>query len=229
MQVPFSLMILRGLHALTWKFVTEVLVSSLATLLVMAAFSHMTKPTPPVAQDGERLTSLAGKPAAGETDESSETVDDFMQRVALSHVASLKAPASQAANAAASESVAEPGIPLSPRPPAAPPRHERASVSKLHIAASVPKVLPPAKPPLAAIEPAAVSEPGKAEPLPAAVPATPVKAAPLPPLEFGMRLVSGLGTLISVSETRVVQGVASMGDTLTSLVKNDLSHQESVK
>lgn len=209
MQVPISPMILRGLHALTWKFATEVLVSSLATLLVMAVFSHVTKPASPMARDDGRLTSLEGRPAAGKTSESSETADDFVERVALSHIASLKAPASQTAivAVAASEPAAEAGAPLPPRLPATL-RHDRPSASKVHVAASVPKVLPP--PPPATIEP----------PIAVAAPAPVlVKAEPLPPLQYGMRLVSNIGTIISVSQTRVVQSVASVGDTLTSLAK----------
>jgi hypothetical protein len=41
-QVPISLMIRNGLHALTRKLVTEVLVSSLATFLCMAIISTVT-------------------------------------------------------------------------------------------------------------------------------------------------------------------------------------------
>src|SRR5476651_640100 len=77
--------------------------------------------------------------------------------------------------------------------------------SKVHVAASVPKVPPPVQPPLVTVEPAAVS--------------APVAAEPPPPLQYGMRLVAGLGNIISVSQTRVVQSMASVGDTLTSLVK----------
>ena len=44
MQVPISLKVRKWLHALTRKFVTEILVSSLATLLVMALFPNLTKP-----------------------------------------------------------------------------------------------------------------------------------------------------------------------------------------
>jgi hypothetical protein len=73
------------------------------------------------------------------------------------------------------------------------------------VAASVPKVLPPAQEPLATIEPAVAS--------------APVKAEPLPPLQYRMRLVANLGGMISTSETRVVESVASMGDGLTSLAK----------
>ena len=74
------------------------------------------------------------------------------------------------------------------------------------MAASTPKTLPPLQQqPVAAIEPAAVTAPEKAE--------------PLPPLDYGMHLVTNLGTIIAASETRVVEGMATVGDTLTSIVK----------
>ena len=47
-----------------------------------------------------------------------------------------------------------------------------------------------------------------------------MKAEPLPPLQYGMRLVvNNLGNIVSASETRIVASVASVGDTLTSLGK----------
>jgi hypothetical protein len=73
--------------------------------------------------------------------------------------------------------------------------------------------------PLATIVPASTGAPVIAEPQPPIVAATPVKAEPLPPIKYGMRLVSGIGTFIFVSQTRVAEGMASVGDTLTSLVK----------
>ncbi len=195
------------------KLVTEVLISSLATLLVMAVFSHMTKPTLPVAQDGVRLTSSEQQPVVGETSESSETVDDFLQRVALSHVASLKAPASRAASVAASEpKTDEPssdtGVPFSTRPAAAS-RHDRPSASKVHVAAIVPKVQPPVTP-LATIVPAATAAPVIAEPQPPIVAATPVKAEPprQRPRNFHLRFAN---------PRRRRHGIRR--DTLTSLVK----------
>lgn len=202
MQVPVCLTIRNGLHALTRRFVTEILVSSLATLLVMAIFPNLTKPAFLLARDGGRPASAETRPAGSET---SEALDDFMERVALSHVAGLRAPP-VAATVASSEPTAGTGVPLPPRPVAAP-RHDRPSSGKVHVAvaASVPKVPPPVQPPLVTVEPAAVS--------------APVAAEPPPPLQYGMRLVAGLGNIISISQTRVVQSVASVGDTLTSLVK----------
>lgn len=202
MKVPIPLIIRNGLHALTRKF-AEILVSSLATVLVMALFPYTTKPTPPIARDDGRLSSIDGGPAREQT---SETLADFMERVALSHVAALRAPpaaASQPANVA-SEPTTAAVVPLPPRPAAAP-RRDRPGSSKVHVAASVPKVLPPVQEPLATIEPTVAS--------------APVKAELLPPLQYAMGLVANLGGMISTSETRVVESVASMGDGLTSLAK----------
>jgi hypothetical protein len=202
-KVPIPLIIRNGLLALTRKF-AEILVSSLATVLVMALFPYATKPIPPFARDDGRLSSIDGGPAREQT---SEALADFMERVALSHVAALRAPpaaASQPANVAMSEPTTAAAVPLPPRPAAAP-RRDRPSSSKVHVAASVPKVLPPAQEPLATIEPAVAS--------------APVKAEPLPPLQYGMRLVANLAGIISTSETHVVESVASMGDGLTSLAK----------
>ena len=131
-----------------------------------------------------------------------------MERVGLSHVAALRAPsaaASQPANFAMSEPTTAAAVPLPPRPAAAP-RRDRPGSSKVHVAASVPKVpLPPAQEQLTTIEPAVAS--------------APVKAELLPPVQYAMRLVANLGGMISTSETRVVESVASMGDGLTSLAK----------
>jgi hypothetical protein len=213
-QVPISLMIRDGLHALTRKF-AEILVSSLATLLVMAIFPYLAKPAPPVAPDAGRPSSINAGP------ETSDALADFMERVALSHVAALRAPAepaSEPANGAASEPTTA-AVTSSPLRPANAPRHDRPMSSKVHAAASVPKVPVPATPPPAPIEPAAASSPVKAEAIPPVVESAPVKAEPLPPLQFGMHLVSSLGDIISASEKRVVESVASVGDTLTSFAK----------
>ena len=207
MQVPLSLMMIRnGLHALTRKLVTEVLFSSLVTLLTMAILSNVTKPILPFARDDGRQSPSVGK-LAGEA--TGDVLADFMQRVALSHVTGLKAPVaatSQATLVAVSEPTTAAVIPLPPRPPTAP-RHDRLSSSKVHVAANAPKIPPPAPapPPIPTVEPAVAS--------------APVKAEPLPPLQYGMRLVTNLGTIITASETCVVESVASMGDTLNSLVK----------
>jgi hypothetical protein len=211
MQVPISQMVRKWMHAVTRKFVTEILVLSLATLLVMTFFPNLTKPAYLFTRDDALLTSTSKSLAA---DESSDTLDDFMEHVALSHISSLKTPpvaASQESIVAMNEPTTDRGAPLPPLAAAAP-RHERASSSKVHVAANVPKVLPPVQPPVATIEPRVVSAPVN-------VVSVPVKAEPLPPLQYGMHLVADLGNIISVSETRVVESVASVGDTLTSLVK----------
>jgi hypothetical protein len=214
MQVPISQMVRKWMHAVTRKFVTEILVSSLATLLVMTFFPNLTKPAYLFTRDDTLLTSTGKSLAAGE---SSDTLDDFMERVALSHISSLKTPpvaASQESIVAVNEPTTDTGAPLPPL--AAAPRHERASSSKLHVAANVSKVLPPVQPPVATIEPPVVSAPVN-------VASVPMKAEPLPPLQYGMHLVADLGNIISVSETRVVESVASVGDALTSLAKTSLN------
>jgi hypothetical protein len=204
-QVPLSLMMIRnGLHALTRKLVTEVLFSSLVTLLTMAILTNVTKPILPFARDDGQQSPSVGK-LAGEA--TGDVLADFMQRVALSHVTRLKAPVaatSQATLVAVSEPATAAVIPLPPRPPIAP-RHDRLSPGKVHVAANAPKIPLPAPPPIPTVEPAVAS--------------APVKAEPLPPLQYGMRLVTNLGTIITASETCVVESVASVGDTLNSFVK----------
>src|ERR1700730_35174 len=202
-MLPIPLVIRNGMLALTRKF-ADILVSSLATVLVMALFHNATKPIPPFARDDGRLSSIDGGPAREQT---SEALADFMERVALSHVAGLRAPpaaARQPTNVAMSEPTPAAAVPLPPRPAAAP-RRDRPGSSKVHVSASVPKDLPPAQEPRATIEPAVAS--------------APVKAELLPPVQYAMRLVANLGGMISTSETRVVESVASMGDGLTSLAK----------
>jgi hypothetical protein len=216
MQAPIFLMVRKRLHALTRKFVTEILVSSLATLFVMAVFPNLAKPSYVFTRNDALLTSAGTSPAA---DESSDTLDDFMERVALSHISGRKASpvaASQEAIVAMSEPTTDTGAPPAPSA-AAGPRHER-TPSKVHAASNVAKIQPPL-PPLATVETAA--GPAPAAIAPAVALAAPPKAelALVAPLQYGMHLVSNIGTIISVSQTRVVESVASVGDTLTSLVK----------
>ncbi len=197
--MPVSLSPIRNrVHAITRKLVTEVLISSLATLIAMAVFSNVTKPSPQFARDEGRLSSFDGGPAG----EKNEALADFMERVALSHVASLRAAPSQATVVATSEPSV---VPLPPPRPAGVATHDRSSSGKVRVAVSVPKVQPSAQPPLATIEPT--------------VAPAPVKGEPLRPLQYGMRLVANLGDIVSASNTRVVESVASVGDALSSLVK----------
>ena len=186
----------------------------LATLVVMALFPNLTKPVYLFSQDGAQITS-SHKGLAKE--DSSTSLDDFLERVALSHISGPKASQqveSQEAIAAVNEPATDMEAPLPPSPAAAS-RRERTG-SKVRAAANTAKIVP--APQVAMAEPAAGQVPAVLEP---AVAPAPVKAEVLlvAPLQYGMHLVSNLGTIISVSQTRVVQSVASVGDTLNSLAK----------
>ena len=145
--------------------------------------------------------------AADPHNEAGEPLADFLERVALSHVAALREPpavANQAAIVAVSEPTNAAAVPL-PRPrPAAAPRHQEPNSGKVHVVGTAPKVLP-LQPPLPAIEPAAASASAEEK--------------PFLPLRYGMRLATNLGNIISASDTIVVAIVASMGDALTSVAK----------
>lgn len=215
MPVPFAQLAPKWLPALTWKLVKDALVPGLALLIIVAIFSDLKKPLVSLTQDNGKAAFGAGQPAGGEA---GETVGDFVERVALSHIGAKKAPGAQSPAgegilaAAANETEMDLGTPLPPKPAAA--RHEQPAAGKAHGSLTLAKVLPPVKPPLAPVVTAAVSEPA-----PVSAPVKPVKDEPLPPVQFGMRLVSHLGTMISQSQTRVVESVASVSDTLAALVK----------
>lgn len=214
MQAPISQTVRKWIHALTRKFVTEILVSSLATLVVMALFPNLTKPVYLFSQDGGEIAS-SHKTLAEQ--DSSTALDDFLERVALSHISGPKASQeveSQEAIAAVNEPATDREAPLPPSPAAAP-RRERTS-SKVRAAANTAKIVPAQQ--VAMAEPATGQVPAVIEP---AVAPAPMKAEVLlvAPLQYGMHLVSNLGTIISVSQTHVVQSVATVGDTLTSLAK----------
>jgi hypothetical protein len=204
-QAPISLLIRNGLHAGTRKLVGEVLVSSLSTVLAMVILSNLTKPAPPFAPiDGPISSAVRG--SAGE--ETSDASADFLERVALSHVASLRAASPDAATVVAtSELPTDAAIPLPaplpPRRPAASQDHARSN--KERVAVSLPKGPSPAQPPFATSEAAVVS--------------APVTAERFNPLQYGTRLVASLGDIVSASDKRVVEGLGSVGDALTSLVK----------
>jgi hypothetical protein len=200
-QVPVSPMVRDGLHVVTKKL-AEIFVSSVAAFLSAVIFA------PPVALDNEQPPSVQAALAGGEVSataggETNESLAEFIEHVALAHVASLRAPPA-AARVTASMSPAAAGAPVPPRSAAAL-RPSRPGAAKARVAATALKSLPPAQLPLPTVEPAAVSAPVTPEP-------------PLP-FQFGMHLVSKLGTIISVSQTGVAEGVASVGDTLTLLVK----------
>jgi hypothetical protein len=201
-QVPVSPMVRDGLHVVTKKL-AEIFVSSVAAFLSAVIFA------PPVALDNEQPPFVQAALAGGEVSataggETNESLTEFIEHVALAHVASLRAPPAAARATASMSPPAAAGAPVPPRSAAAL-RPSRPGAAKARVAASALKSLPPAQLPLPTVEPAAMSAPVTPEP-------------PLP-FQFGMHLVSKLGTIISVSQTGVAEGVASVGDTLTLLVK----------
>ncbi len=209
MQAPISILIRNRLHAGTRKLVGEVLVSSLSTVLAMVILSNLTKPAPPFSRLDGPISSAVRGSAAGETSDASA---DFLERVALSHVASLRAPSPDAATVVGTNELptgaAIPlAAPLPPRRAAASQDHARSSKERVAVNVNVAKGPAPAQPPL---------------PLPtgeAAVASAPVTAERFNPLQYGTRLVASLGDIVSASDKRVVEGLGSVGDALTSLVK----------
>jgi len=205
-QAPISI-VRNGLHAGTRKLVGEVLVSSLSTVLAMIILSNLTKPAPPFSRLDGPISSAVRGSAAGETSDASA---DFLERVALSHVASLKAASPDAATVVgASELPTDAAIPLAaplpPRRPGASQDHTRSSKERVAANVNVAKSPAPAQPPLPTGE--------------AAVASAPVTAERFNPLQYGTRLVASLGDIVSASDKRVVEGLGSVGDALTSLVK----------
>ena len=94
-----------------------------------------------------------------------------------------------------------PGAGGAPRPAAAP-RRDRPGSNKVHVAG----------PAFLFCNSAGADSCATMQP---AVASAPVKAELLPPVQYAMRLVANLGGMISTSETRVVEFMASMGDGLT--------------
>lgn len=176
-----------------------------AALLTMAILASVTIPAAPVAQSPAPLPPIETVPAddPAAADSSGGPVDaipEFIERVALSHVASLKTPP---ANSHPGARIALPGTPEALASPHAAAKPVRQSGSKLRVAAA-----PMAQPPESPAGQDTVQRPSDAD-----------STEPLPPVQFGMRLVKNLGSIIAASQTRVAEGVATVGSTLTSLVK----------
>jgi hypothetical protein len=194
MPAPIYLMLRKGLHAVTQKLAAEVLVSSLSTLLVMVLVSHLLRPPPPVAPVASRISFADREPAPNET---GDATADFLERVALAHITAPKAAAPGETGGATNEISADASVPLPPRRHAAAQSHG----NKERVAASAPKA--PPQPPLAASEPTVA----------------PTVADRPNALQYGMGLVATVGDFVSASDKRVVEGMASVGDALTSFVK----------
>jgi hypothetical protein len=91
-QMPIYQMIRNGMHALLGNLVPQVIISTVATLttlLVTSIFPLVTHSAPPLALDDASVPSIHRSPAGADT---GEPVADFMERVALSHVAALREP-----------------------------------------------------------------------------------------------------------------------------------------
>jgi hypothetical protein len=206
--MAISKMIRDMTHTLVRKLIPQVIISTFATVLVSTILPAVTNSTPSVTPDSARSLAQKGESTYnyGElaTLDAREPLADFLERVALTHVAALKEPAKaakQTANSAAEEPKSATTVHLPP--PRRSSRQEPAS-SKQRLAHSAAKTLPP-QPPLPPIVPAVASEPAEEK--------------PFLPLQYGMRLATNLQNIISASNSFVVAIAASMGDALTSVAK----------
>lgn len=217
MRAPLIQILIKGFQTHAPKFIFEVIVSSLASLLVMALFSHGSNMSPAQApkEDEAQLSALSA--TLSPTSASAEATDDFLQQVALSHVASLH-PQSRPSSSGNMAVAAETGIAHT----LVEPKRERLVTSKVRFAASQPKILPVTKPAeMSAVAAPPAPTPEKTEPaLTTTAPATsPVKDATNAPLDFGLRVVNRIGTILSDSKTQVFETVAWAGNSLTSFAK----------
>lgn len=198
MQAPISLRFRKGLHVLTRRLITEVLVSSLSTLLAMAIFSDltMTKPAPSLTPVEIRLSSAGGAPVSKEADSGTA---DFLERVALSHIGrTIEPPAAEspAPVIAAAETKTATAVPLPPRRATA--AHDQPRAGQTRVVSSSQQTSPPAQLELASPTP---------------------KAEQFAPWQYAVRMVANIQDVVSASDKRVVESMASVGDALTSLVK----------
>ncbi len=194
MLPPIRPILRDGLRAVAQKRIPEVLAASLSLVIVFA--SHLAKPAPSVASLEPRVASAERAPAANDA---GDPTADFLERVALSHVAALKTPAPDQP-AATSAAATEAAIPLPLRRVAA----AQTRAAKERIAAAAPKdASSPPQPPEAASASAATS-------------AAPDRPGPL---QYGLRLFASAGDFVSASDKRVIDGVASIGDAVASFDK----------
>ncbi|SFK62097.1 hypothetical protein [Methylocapsa palsarum] len=200
MRVPIFLTIGNELHALTRKLVMQIFISSVSTLCVMVIFSSFDKLTPGHIPAQTHLTAVDAKFVDGQA---SETLDDFVERVALSHVAGLRTTSTLASaqpeSAAASEPATVPQLQASPQ------KRERPRADKAHVAANAPKPAHPAQALPVASEPAAAPEHTDID--------------WLAPLHYGNLLISKAGDIVAASDARIMEGMASVGDAVVSFTK----------
>jgi hypothetical protein len=198
------------MQALLRKLIPQVIISTLATVLVSTILSAVTNTAPSATPDSARSLAPNGEATYnyGElaTLDAREPLADFLERVALTHVAALKEPAvaaKQTAGSEAEELESAATVHLPPPRRSVMPRQESGS-SKPHLARSAANTLPP-QPPLPPPVPAVASEPAEEK--------------PFLPLQYGMRLATNLQNIISASNSFVVAIAVSMGDGLTSVAK----------
>ncbi len=207
MENPIVLVSLGKLHALARKF-GEVLIASLATLLVTALWSNLTKPAAPVAHADGGRPFVEEKLAA---DDSRERLDDFMERIALSHVAALKA-ASPTRDNRALVATAEPPSFANPAPASRP------AAAKLQGRPRADKA------PLVSADQAPLASDAKVQPAP--LPAIdPVVASAssgvdwLNPVQYSARLAGAAGAAGEMVVARTFESLAYVGGALTSFGK----------
>ena len=218
MRAPLIQILIKGFQIHAPKFIFEVIVSSLASLLVMTLFSHGANMSPAQSPTEDEAQFLALSATLSPMSSTGDATEDFLQQVALSHVASLH-PQSRPSSSGNVVEGAKTGMMAHPF---AEPKHERLATSKTRLTTSVPKILPPGKPAeMSALAPPPAPTPEKIEPALSTTPAaaTPVKEERNAPLDFGLRLVDRIGTILSDSKTQVVETVAWAGSSLTSLAK----------
>jgi hypothetical protein len=213
-QMSISKTILDMMQALLRKLIPQVIISTLATVLVSTILSPVTNTAPSVTPDSARSLARNGEATYNYGElaalDAREPVAEFLERVALTHVAALKEPAASARQTPGS-AAEEPKSTTAPLPPprrSATPRQEPGS-SKPYLAQNAAKTLP-LQPPLPPTVPA---------PKVPAVAAEPAEEKPLLPLQYGMRLVANLQNIVSASNSFVVAIATSMGDGLTSVAK----------
>ena len=194
MRAPTTLMQSKGPHDVTQKMLAGVLVASLAFIVVVVLVSRPTKPAPAVAS---RLTLAEGEATPAEA---SNATADFLERIALSHLATPKAVAAGETGAATGDVSGDSTVPAPPKRRAAQTRTGKERVAA-NAPASAQKDSASPQPPLAAGEP------------------TPDVAERPNALQYGMKIVGSVGDFVSASDKRVVEGMASVGDALTSFVK----------
>jgi hypothetical protein len=206
MRAPIPLMLRKGPHAVTQKLLAGVLVASLSFIVVAVLVSRPTKPAASVAPVAARI-SLADP-------EAPDASADFLERVALSHVTTPKSVAPGDADAATNELSGDSAVPLPPRRRTALQDHSHAGKVASNVQASAQSNVP------GNVEKA----PPQAAPAVSASAAAPAGGAGdwlkrLNPLPYGAGLVANIGDFVSTTDKRVVDGMASVGDTVTSFIK----------